>query len=35
MDPLLSPFWAGNEMTNETLLPVREADGSIRPMPLL
>lgn len=35
MDPLLAPFWAGNEMLNETLLPVRSRDGSIAPLPLL
>ncbi|MBR3503523.1 MAG: SGNH/GDSL hydrolase family protein [Clostridia bacterium] len=35
MDPLLSPFWAGNEMLNESLLPVRGADGGVEPMTLL
>ena len=25
MNPLLSPLWAGNEVLNESLLPVRDA----------
>ncbi len=35
MNPLLSPLWAGHEMINETLLPVRGQDGTLAPMPLL
>ncbi|MBR4443738.1 MAG: SGNH/GDSL hydrolase family protein [Clostridia bacterium] len=35
MDALLSPFWEGDVMTNESLLPVRGEDGSAALMPLL
>ena len=35
MNPLLSPLWAGNEVLNESLLPVRDALGAVSPMPLL
>ncbi len=35
MNPLLVPFWEGDVMTDESLLPVRGADGTIAPLPLL
>jgi len=35
MNPLLAPFWEGNDMLNESLLPVRAADGRVAPMRLL
>ena len=35
MNPMLSPFWAGNDMLNESLLPVCGRDGTIAPLPLL
>ena len=35
MNALLSPFWEGHLMTDETLLPVRGRDGNIAPMRLL
>ncbi len=35
MNPLLTPFWEGREMLDESLFPVRGRDGAVAPMPLL
>ena len=35
MNPILTPFWSGDEVLRESFMPLREKDGSIAPIRLL